>query len=201
MMRLSFFALTFSAILICGCNPPDGGSGDGSMPTDPGLPGDTGSGDAMPTDPGLPGGGAGLPGGTGSGDAMPTDPSLPGGDACPPVDGFDPQDPGLPGGAGMVVVSNFGSEATNPPDGPIAVAVVAGSDQPQSADDYTILALGESQSFPVSGDTFTIFVCDPADPVNTVYEQQTVDVGSMGQGPVCASSSEDCGGKTTIAVP
>lgn len=192
-MRFPLLASMLVSLLLCGCEPPTAG---------PGLPGD---GTGLPGDgTGLPGGGTGLPG---DGAGLPGDGAgLPGGGTGLPGDGAGlPGDgaslPGGGSGAGMVQVVNGGCEANDPPDGPIAVAVVPGSEQPKSIDAYTILALGESASFPVSGDTFTIFVCDPADPVNKVYEQETVNVGDLGGCPVGVSSSQDLGGTTQISVP
>lgn len=217
-MRTPILAVALICLFVTGCgNPGDPGGNPGSPGNpgnpggDPGIPGggagNPGGDPGVPGgDPGIPGGGAGGPGGStglpGGGD-FPGFPGLPGGPGG--NSGMPGGDPGSGAGSfsGVVVVTNDGSEVTDPPDGPIAVAVVGGTQKPTSADAYKTLALGDSATFQVSSETFTIFVADPADPLNREYDHQTINgpQGGSGQVDVSAASSEDVqGGDTRVGV-
>lgn len=218
-MRASFASIALICLFFTGCGEPGDPGDPGNPGGNPSLPG----GDSGLPDDGSgtfgggsqqPGGNTGIPGGNAGGPGE--CPSLPGSDVdfpgFPDMPGFPGDNPGLPGSgdesgggnfAGVVVVTNDGSEATDPPDGPIAVAVVDGTQKPTSADAYKVLALGDVATFQVSSQTFTIFVADPADPLNREYRQQTVNGAESpcSQMDVSAASSQDLpGGDTRVSL-
>jgi hypothetical protein len=202
-MRVSFLLMMVCVVFACGCDTEtDGfGVGGGAFSSD-----DSGVGDC-PDAPDAPGGEPVARGDGGdevfydgatvvssdSGEEvfLPADPDMPGN--CPDAPGDDPAAPV----AGEVTVLNIGSEAVAPPDGPIAVAVVNGTERPTSADDYRILGVGETGKFEVSG-TFTVFVGDPADPASRTFGTYCGQARDGAATVSISSSSDLTGGRTTI---